>query len=157
MKKLLGQAGNRSEVDQYFEDQAKFLLDKKKLERIDNFNGYFDFLNNEYPCSVMFEGMVYKSVSFAFQAARTTEQYLREKIQLSDSAMEMYEIAARIDDPPEWSKKRVRVMEQLLRDKFRRNTDLRDKLKATEKRELINSYEDATVSNMFWGVVDGEG
>ena len=31
-------------------------------------------------------------------------------------------------------------MERLLRDKFRRNKDLRDKLNATNNRELVNSY-----------------
>lgn len=105
----------------------------------------------------MYEGYVYKAVSYAYQAARSSEQYIREKIYLADNVMEMYEIAAKIEDPPEWNKKRTRLMEQLIRDKFRRNGDLRDKLKATENRELINSYADETVSNLFWGMVDGRG
>lgn len=48
-------------------------------------------------------------------------------------------------------------METLVRDKFRRNRELRDKLIATENRSLINSFEDLTSSNIFWGVVDGNG
>lgn len=48
-------------------------------------------------------------------------------------------------------------METLVRDKFRRNKDLRDKLMATENRSLINTFEDATSSNIFWGIVDGNG
>ena len=39
---------------------------KRKIETIDNFNGVFDFLNNEYPCEVFFEGRVYPSVFHAF-------------------------------------------------------------------------------------------
>lgn len=48
-------------------------------------------------------------------------------------------------------------MEILVRDKFRRNKDLREKLIATENRELINTFSDLTSSNIFWGIVDGNG
>ena len=48
-------------------------------------------------------------------------------------------------------------MELLLRDKFRRNKDLRERLKATGDRELVNTYPDYSVSNIFWGVVGGKG
>lgn len=48
-------------------------------------------------------------------------------------------------------------METLVRDKFRRNKELREKLIATENRELVSTFTDLTVSNIFWGVVDGNG
>lgn len=48
-------------------------------------------------------------------------------------------------------------METLLRDKFRRHRDLRVKLGNTGRRELVNSYNDATVSNLFWGVANKQG
>jgi 4-hydroxyphenylpyruvate dioxygenase-like putative hemolysin len=48
-------------------------------------------------------------------------------------------------------------MESCLRDKFRRNKLLTDKLKQTGNRELINSYADNSVSNLFWGVVNNKG
>ena len=48
-------------------------------------------------------------------------------------------------------------MESCLRDKFRRNRQLMDKLKSTGNRELINSYADNSVSNLFWGMVDNKG
>ncbi len=96
LKQFLKDKSNKSEVDQYFEDQARFLLEKQKLETIDNFNGYFDFLNNEFPCPVYYDGLVYKTVSHAYQAARSQEQYIREKIVRADTVMEMYEIAAKI-------------------------------------------------------------
>lgn len=48
-------------------------------------------------------------------------------------------------------------MEKLVRDKFRRNRDLREKLMSTTTRELVNTFADPTVSNLFWGVVDGKG
>jgi predicted NAD-dependent protein-ADP-ribosyltransferase YbiA (DUF1768 family) len=48
-------------------------------------------------------------------------------------------------------------MEQILRDKFRRYRDFRERLTATGTRELMNSYDDETPSNLFWGVVKGKG
>jgi len=156
-KQFLFDKSNKSDVDQYFDEQAKFLIEKQKLETIDNFNGYFDFLNNDYGCDVYYDGLVYKSVSYAYQAARSTEQHIREKIVRADTLGEMYEIASKVDDPADWGKLRLKVMEMLIRDKFKRNSDLREKLKATENRKLINSYGDATTSNLFWGMVDGEG
>ena len=155
-KKLLFES-NRSEIDQYFEDQASFLLQKQKLDRIDNFNGYFDFLNNEYPCQIYFDGLLFKSVSYAYQAARSTQRHIREKISLADTPVELYEIATKIDDPENWNSNRLRMMEAIVRDKFRRNKDLRERLKATGERELSNTYSDATVSNIFWGIVEGKG
>ena len=48
-------------------------------------------------------------------------------------------------------------METIVRDNFARHKDLRAKLKVTSTRPLLNSYNDATVSNLYWGVVEGEG
>ena len=147
----------KSETDIYFEEQADFLLQKQKLDRIDNFNGYFDFLNNEYSCPVFYKGLLYKSISHGYQAARSDKQHIREKIALADTAIELYDIASKIEDPENWIKVRLLVMEILLRDKFRRNKDLRERLKATANRDLINAYADLTLSNIFWGVVDNKG
>lgn len=76
---------------------------------------------------------------------------------LADTIVELYDIAANIEDPEDWFKVRVKVMETLIRDKFRRHKDLRDKLRSTVDRELINTYADSSSSNLFWGVVDGKG
>lgn len=156
LKKLLYDS-NRSEIDQYFEDQASFLFQKQRMDRIDNFNGYFDFLNNEYPCCVYFDGLPFKSVAYAYQAARSTQRHIREKISLADTPMELYDIASKIEDPENWNSQRLKMMEMIVRDKFRRNRDLREKLKATENRELLNTYSDSTISNLFWGIVENKG
>lgn len=41
---------DKDEIDRYFRDQANFYFAKREIEKIDNFNGAFDFLNNEFPC-----------------------------------------------------------------------------------------------------------
>ena len=42
------------------------------MDRIDDFNGYFDFLNNDYPCAILYSNLLFKSVSHAYQAARAS-------------------------------------------------------------------------------------
>lgn len=148
---------NQEDVDKYFTDQANFYFKKKKMEQIDNFNGDFAFLNNEYPCDVYFEGKMFPNVYNAFQAARTTGEYFRTQFQKTLSVTERFELSRQIRDPVNWESRRLIVMETLLRDKFRRHRDLRKKLANTGRRELVNSYDDATVSNLFWGVVNKQG
>lgn len=41
-----------------------------------------------------------------------------------------------------------------MRAKFRLNKNLRDMLLETGTKELINLYSEASLSNLFWGVVD---
>ncbi len=48
-------------------------------------------------------------------------------------------------------------MESCLRDKFRRHRELTFKLKETGSRELMNTYADSSVSNLFWGIVENKG
>lgn len=134
-KQALMQMTNREEIDKYFEDQAHFYLTRKKLETIDNFNGIFDFLNNEYRCWVYFEGRYYPSVFHASQAARSELDHIRAKISHAESMQELYELATEIKDPAEWHNKRLIIMEKIIRDKFRRHRDLREKLKRTGDRE----------------------
>ena len=48
-------------------------------------------------------------------------------------------------------------MEGLLRDKFRRHRELREKLLMTENKQLINSKNELSSDNIFYGVVQGNG
>lgn len=62
-----------------------------------------------------------------------------------------------MEDPKGWETKRLLAMELCIRDKFRRNRELSNKLRKTGNRELFNSYGEESASNLFWGVVDGKG
>ena len=44
-------------------------------------------------------------------------------------------------------------MEKIQRDKFRRNRDLRERLAATQSREIINTLTEKTEENLFWGLI----
>jgi predicted NAD-dependent protein-ADP-ribosyltransferase YbiA (DUF1768 family)/pSer/pThr/pTyr-binding forkhead associated (FHA) protein len=145
------------DIDKYFGDQAQFYSAKQKLEQITNFNGDFDFLNNEYECPVYFEGLFFPNTYSAYQAARTPSQFYRKKFTEPLSGFEIFELSNQIENPENWDAGRLTVMEKLLRDKFLRNKDLREKLLETGLRNLLNSYNDKTVSNLFWGCVGSEG
>ena len=44
-------------------------------------------------------------------------------------------------------------MEKILRDKFRRSRDLRERLASTQNREIVNVVNEKTEENLFWGIV----
>ena len=93
--------------------------------KIDNFNGYFDFLNNDFPSEVLFKDIRYPSASHAFQAARASELHIRKKISLADSLEELFELAAKIENPKNWDETKLRAMEAICRDKFFRHKELK--------------------------------
>jgi len=48
-------------------------------------------------------------------------------------------------------------MEKITRDKFRRSRDLRDRLAATQNREIINTLNEKNDENLFWGLCGKQG
>ena len=41
--------GDPDQLEAEIERDAKILLQKKAMEKIDNFSGYFEFLSNDFP------------------------------------------------------------------------------------------------------------
>lgn len=58
---------------------------QKDEQPIDNFNGYFGFLNNDYPCWVLLDGTLYPSVTTAYQASRTNDGEVRQQINQAET------------------------------------------------------------------------
>ena len=110
------------------ERDAMLLHKKKQLEKIEGFTEYFEFLRNDFPSKVYFEGEVYSSASHAYNAAKTTDPVIRRRILKAPTMQEMWNVARTIEDPPGWDHLKVKMMEKILRDKFRRNKDLRGRL-----------------------------
>lgn len=127
------------------------------MEKITDFSNQYSFLNNDHICLVHYDGLLYASVTHAFQAARTLSESTREQISKIHDIETMYELVENIEDPPEWNKNRVRIMEILIRDKFRRNHILRQRLSETGTAQLQNSYQESSPSNLFWGTINDRG
>jgi predicted NAD-dependent protein-ADP-ribosyltransferase YbiA (DUF1768 family) len=121
------------------------------------FQGYYEFLSIDYPCWVYYQGFLFPSVATAFQAARSTDAALRRRISEVKEQDELRKIMAEIKNPADWPHRRVGVMEQLNRDKFKRNRDLGLKLFATQTRQLVNGYAQGGDAEAFWGAVDRKG
>lgn len=146
----------RQKLEQGFEKDANKLIQQQKILKIDNFSGYFEFLHNNFLTPIYYEGILYPSVSHAFHAARSSDDSTRKAILHAESLAAVAKIAIRINDPENWQNKRLKIMEQLLRDKFRRSKELQEKLKATGNRELVMTYIEESPGNLFWGSVKGK-
>lgn len=65
----------------------------------------------------------------------------------------MYNVARTIEEPEGWTHKKLKIMEKIMRDKFRRSRDMRERLAATQNREIINLLNDKNEDNLYWGMV----
>lgn len=120
---------------------------------IDSFRGDFGFLSNFYESSVWVDGLQYRSVEHAYQAAKATDPSAREVIRNAKRPGEAKRLGKAVQLPPDWETRKVEVMRGLLRQKFN-NPLLRALLLATGDAELV---EGNTWNDTFWGVCRGRG
>ena len=73
-------AENEEQLEAMIERDAALLVRNKKLDRIEGFQGYFQFLQPAFPCKVYFEGEYYNSVAHAYTAAKTEDEEKRRRI-----------------------------------------------------------------------------
>ena len=147
----------RQKMEAEIENDAKILFQHQKQSKIEAFTGYFEFLHNNYLTPVLFDGMLFPSATHAFQAARSSDERTRKAILNAESLLVVLKIAKRIEEPENWKMKRLKVMEQIVRDKFRRSKELQEKLKATGNRDLLMTYQEDNDVNHYWGVVNNKG
>jgi len=125
------------------------------MKEINQFEGFYSFLSNDYPRAIEIDGIYYYSVTNAFWShfIQTEE----EKILISSmSPKDCREYSKRIVLPDNWNLERVSVMEKLLDIKFGPDTGLLRLLLDTQDSPLrYFNQEDDT----FWGinVFTGEG
>ena len=70
---------------------------------------------------------------------------------------EMFIMAKTLEVPTDWNARRAGIVESLMRDRFRRHPELREKLMATGNRELINELRVSNEENLYWGVIKQNG
>lgn len=121
---------------------------------IDKFFGEYRFLSNFYLSVVEFEGYTYPSIEHAYQAAKTHDPLIREKIREDDNPSRAKLIGKRLELRPGWDSIRIIIMEDLVRQKFTKHEHLKKKLLDTGNAELI---EGNWWGDTFWGVCKGKG
>jgi ribA/ribD-fused uncharacterized protein len=121
---------------------------------IDSFDKEYAFLSNFYPCVVeCSQGIIYPTVEHAFQASKTMD--MDDRLIIADTATpgQAKRMGRKVQLVDNWNLVRIRVMERLLRQKFKQER-FSSSLKLTKGHELIegNHWNDT-----FWGVCRGKG
>jgi ribA/ribD-fused uncharacterized protein len=124
------------------------------MNTVNSFQGEFRFLSNFWPCTIVHDGLVYKSTEHAYQAAKTENFSSRILIANSNSPGKAKRAGRNVDLRRDWEAVKVKVMFELVLQKFSRHRDLRRLLLHTGSAKLIegNHWNDT-----FWGVCRGKG
>jgi ribA/ribD-fused uncharacterized protein len=119
---------------------------------IDSFSGPNRFLSNFWPCRVFLDERVYTSTENAYQAAKTLIFDDRKPFE-SCAPGQAKRLGRRLIIRTDWEEVKLKVMEELLRQKFSYPA-LKEMLLATgdQKIEEGNYWGDT-----FWGVCRGVG
>jgi ribA/ribD-fused uncharacterized protein len=121
---------------------------------ISRFTGPYAFLSNFYPVKVALDGEIYFSVEHAYQAAKTCDSYSRKVIQETCAPGQAKRLGKHVTLRPDWEAVKLRVMEDLLRQKFPLGSALAEQLLATGDAVL----EEGNVwGDRFWGICQGVG
>ena len=99
------------------------------------------FCSNFYPCQVEFENITYPSSEHAFQAAKTLDLKIRKQIRDLEKAGDTKKMGHTIKLREDWEEVKVDVMKKILINKFKKDSELWLKLKATGTKTLVEYNE----------------
>ncbi len=117
-------------------------------DTIFRFKDEYNFLNNRYPCRVLWEGLEYQSAETAFQASKCKDEKER-KVYASCSTQKAILKGKEQIAYPGWKEAQMSIMESILKAKFEQNPTLKQKLADTGNRILINGNDK---HETFWGI-----
>lgn len=124
-------------------------------EAITSFDGPHRFLSNFIACPIALDGLTFRSVEHAYQAAKTLDPEQRQIIHSASHAADAKRFGRRVTMRPDWDAVKLDVMRDLLAQKFSSdNPGYVRLLLATGERELI---EGNWWGDTFWGVCRGVG
>ena len=115
---------------------------------ISSFKGEYDFLNNRYGCSFVWQGIRYNNVESAFHASKYTDEAER-KVLSRMSAEKVVKKSMECTPSIEWEESKINIMESILLAKYDQNTSLKKRLIETDDRILINGNNK---HETYWGV-----
>lgn len=123
------------------------------MDKIESFDEAFSFLSNFHPSPIVFEGIEYRTVEHAFQAAKTLDLVKRKTIASVGLPGIAKKLGRSLKLREDWEEVKLKVMLELVRIKFQ-DYELKLQLLATHDATLIegNWWDDT-----FWGVCKGVG
>lgn len=116
---------------------------------IDRFDGNYRFLSNFWTIAITFEGLSFPSVEHAYVAAKTLDQNERVHICHIGTAREVKAYGQKLQLRPDWDQVKLKIMEDLVRQKFSKSITLRDALVATGTQEIV---EGNYWGDKYWGI-----
>ena len=124
------------------------------MSDIKGFNKEFRFLSNFYPAVVEYDGLEYSSTEHAYQAAKTLDAAERRRIRESQKPGDAKRLGKQVKMRTDWEQIKIGVMRDLVRQKFTKHKELKEKLLATGDAYI---EETNTWNDTFWGVCKGKG
>lgn len=107
------------------------------MPKIDRFVDGYEIYSNFYPKQVWFENVLYETNEHAYQAAKSTDEDEREEIRCAPSPGKAKKLGRAVKFlRPDWDTYKFKVMEELVREKFK-DPDLRKQLLDTKEWELV--------------------
>lgn len=118
------------------------------------FQGQYRWLSNFWMTPVYLDGVKYPSVEHAYQAAKSLDPEYRLKIKNCPTPGQAKRVGRTAKLRKDWEFVKINMMLGLVKEKFETNDELRAKLLATGKDEIveINHWGDT-----FWGVDNAKG
>lgn len=115
---------------------------------VSSFRDEYFFLSNFYLTDIRYKNHIYASAEHLYQTAKCLKRTDREKIRNAITPKSAKILGRFVTMRPHWDVNKLRIMESVLRAKFRR-AKLRKLLQETGKTELIeqNYWHDT-----YWGV-----
>lgn len=109
------------------------------------------FLDIFYPCSLMYNWVVFHTVMHFYYGAKTQDKKIFYKILSTWNVEEVLKISKNIPDPDDWDNRKIKVMQQGLELKFGPGWMQEELVKLHGKEIVIFGHP-------FWGVAeDGVG
>lgn len=132
---------------------ATFTLDETRF--LSNFYPYKKGGKFEDRLRIEYEGRVFDCTECAYQAARTDDEAIKDKI----AGMNPYDVVEMVKNGEvvtrdSWDREKLDVMYELVRQKFSNHPKLKQKLLATGNMVL---EEGNHWGDIFWGICNGSG
>lgn len=121
------------------------------MGKINEFKGKYRIFSNYHICDILYEDILYPSTENAFQAAKCIDPEMRQLFVLL-SPNESKKMGREIHLREDWEKVKFQVMEDVVRYKFTKHEDLKQKLLETGDSELIEGNDWKNGADTIWGI-----
>lgn len=123
------------------------------MNKINSFRNEYAFLSNFFESPVTYDGITYRNSESAFQAQKCENK--EDRLQFADlNPSEAKHLGRHVPLRKDWESVKIELMRDIVREKFRQNPDLLDKLLDTGNVYLEEGND---WGDKIWGIVNGNG